>query len=95
MERTGVTAVLEDLAAQRITADQAAERFRTLPWVAHVRSGPPVTTGAQLLERAAQDPDPLTPGSWDEVAVAFAMGDVPMDHYDTLLAAYKDATAGQ
>lgn len=77
-----VTRLLEALRNGTMSLDEVTQRFRERTW--------PLTRGPEpqtYLERAAAaeaDPDPLVPGSFDEVAAAYHRGDLSLDAYRTL-----------
>jgi hypothetical protein len=77
-----VTELIEALRNGTMTLDEVAQRFRERTWPL-TRDPKPQT----YLERAAAaeaDPDPLVPGSFDEVAAAYHRGDLSLDAYRTL-----------
>jgi hypothetical protein len=72
-----------------MSLEEVAQRFRDRTWP-RTRNPKPQT----YLERAAAaeaDPDPLVPGSFDEVAAAYHRGDLSLDAYRTLADAAADS----
>jgi hypothetical protein len=72
-----------------MSLEEVAQRFRDRTWP-RTRNPKPHT----YLERAAAaeaDPDPLVPGSFDEVAAAYHRGDLSLDAYRTLADAAADS----
>ena len=86
---TDVTELIDALKRGSISIDEVARRFRERTW--------PSTHGSKsetYLERAtaaAADPDPLVPGSFDEVAAAYHRGDISIDDYRTLAEAAAES----
>jgi hypothetical protein len=84
-----VTELINALKQGSTSISEVAQRFRERAW--------PSTRGAKpetYLERAAAaeaDPDPLVPGSFDEVAAAYHRGDISIDDYRILAEAAADS----
>lgn len=84
-----VTELIDALKQGSISVNEVARRFRERPWPA--TRGPKPET---YLERAIADeadPDPLIPGSFDEVAAAYHRGDISIEVYHTLSEAAADS----
>lgn len=84
-----VTELIDALRNGTMSLDEVAQRFRERSW--------PRTRGPRpgnYLDRAAAagaDPDPLVPGSFDEVAAAYHRGDLSLDDYRRLAEAAADS----
>jgi hypothetical protein len=77
-----VAELIGALQSGTMSLEEVAQRFRDRTWP-RTRNPKPHT----YLERAAAaeaDPDPLVPGSFDEVAAAYHRGDLSIDAYRTL-----------
>lgn len=77
-----VAELIGALQSGTMSLEEVAQRFRDRTWP-RTRNPKPHT----YLERAAAaeaDPDPLVPGSFDEVAAAYHRGDLSIDVYRTL-----------
>jgi hypothetical protein len=84
-----VTELIDALRNGTMSLDEVAQRFRYRSWPRTRRPKP-----QDYLERAAAaeaDPDPLVPGSFDEVAAAYHRGDLSLDDYRTLAEAAADS----
>ena len=62
--------------------EQVAQRFRERSWPRSRRIEP--RTYLELAEAAQNDPPPLVPGSFDEVAAAYYRGDLSRPDYRIL-----------
>lgn len=66
----------------RVSLEEVAQRFRERSWPRTRGSEP--QTYLELAESAQKDPDPLVPGSFDEVAAAYRRGDLSRPQYRML-----------
>jgi hypothetical protein len=72
-----------------LTVDEVAARFRSRSWPR--RDPAPTTTYAEIATAELQDPDPYTPGSFDDVTAAYHRGDLSEEQYDILAAAMAES----
>jgi hypothetical protein len=77
-----VTELIEALRNGTMTLDEVAQHFRERIWP--LTRGPKSQTYLERAAAAEADPDPLVPGSFDEVAAAYHRGDLSLDAYRTL-----------
>ena len=84
-----VTELINALKQGSITISEVAQRFRERAWPS--TRGPKPQTYLQRAVAAEGDPDPLVPGSFDEVAAAYHRGDISIDDYRTLAEAAADS----
>jgi hypothetical protein len=86
------TAVIDLLNALRdgtMSLDEVAQRFRDRSWPR--RSKPLPTTYMELAAAAQEDPDPYTPGSFDDVDAAYFQGKITEDQYEVLAQAMAES----
>jgi hypothetical protein len=84
--------VAELIAALRtgsISLEEVAQRFRERSWPR--ARGPEPKTYLELAAAAQEDPEPLVPGSFDEVAAAYHRGDLSRPDYRVLAEAAAEA----
>jgi hypothetical protein len=84
-----VTELINALKQGSISISEVAQRFRERAWPS--TRGPKPETYLQRAVAAEADPDPLVPGSFDEVAAAYHRGDISIDDYRTLAEAAADS----
>jgi hypothetical protein len=84
-----VTELINALKQGSITISEVAQRFRERAWPSTREPKP--QTYLQRAVAAEDDPDPLVPGSFDEVAAAYHRGDISIDDYRTLAEAAADS----
>lgn len=72
-----------------ISISEVAQRFRERAWPS--TRGPKPENYLERAMAAEADPDPLVPGSFDEVAAAYHRGDISIDDYRTLAEAAADS----
>ncbi|MGH9439710.1 MAG: hypothetical protein ACRD22_17950 [Terriglobia bacterium] len=89
---TEVTELIDALKRGSISLSEVAQRFRERAWPS--TRGPKPETCLDRATAAAADPDPLVPGSFDEVAAAYHRGDISIDDYRTLAEAAAESTRG-
>jgi hypothetical protein len=77
-----VTELLTALQDGTMSLQQVAQRFRERSWPRSRRVEP--RTYLELAEAAQNDPEPLVPGSFDEVAAAYYRGDLTRPDYRIL-----------
>lgn len=84
-----VTELIAALRNGRMSLDDVARRFRERSWPKTRKPKP-----LDYLEFAASvqaDPDPLTPGSFEEVAAAYHRGDISHADYRVLAEAAAES----
>jgi hypothetical protein len=86
---TEVTELIDGLKRGSISLSEVAQRFRERSWPS--TRGPKPETYLERAAAAAADPDPLVPGSFDEVAAAYHRGDISIDDYRTLAEAAAES----
>lgn len=86
---TEVTELIDALKRGSISLSEVAQRFRERSWPS--TRGPKPETYLERAAAAAADPDPLVPGSFDEVAAAYHRGDISIDDYRTLAEAAAES----
>jgi hypothetical protein len=86
---TEVTELIDALKRGSISLSEIAQRFRERSWPS--TRGPKPETYLERATAAAADPDPLVPGSFDEVAAAYHRGDISIDDYRTLAEAAAES----
>ena len=86
---TEVTELIDALKRGSISVSEVAQRFRQRAWPS--TRGPKPETYLDRAAAAAADPDPLVPGSFDEVAAAFHRGDISIDDYRILAEAATES----
>jgi hypothetical protein len=86
---TEVTELIDGLKRGSISLGEVAQRFRERSWPS--TRGPKPETYLERAAAAAADPDPLVPGSFDEVAAAYHRGDISIDDYRTLAEAAAES----
>jgi len=84
-----VSEILDALKRGSMSLSEVAQRFRERTWPA--TRGPKPETYLERAAAAEADPDPLVPGSFDEVAAAYHRGDISIDDYRTLAEAAADS----
>jgi hypothetical protein len=72
-----------------MTLDQVAQRFRERKWTRH-KWNPPASY-LEMAARAQQDPEPYTPGSFDDVTDAYDRGELSRDEYRVLSEAVAES----
>jgi hypothetical protein len=82
MSSSEVTGLIEALRNGTMSLDEVAQRFRERSWP--LTRGPKPQTYLERAAAAEADPDPLVPGSFDEVAAAYHRGDLTIDAYRAL-----------
>lgn len=82
-----VTDMIAAYGRGELTLDELAQRFRDRSW-------PSRRLSASGLEEAykqeTEDPEPITRGSFDEVASAYLQGEITVDEYELLARAAGD-----
>jgi hypothetical protein len=76
-----------------MSLDEVAERFRERDWPVSDKTSP-----ANYQERAAatqQDPAPFEPGSFDDVNLAYDLGELTDEQYEVLGQAMLEAVRGR
>jgi hypothetical protein len=86
---TEVTELIDALKRGSISVSEVAQRFRERAWPS--THGPKPETYLDRAAAAAADPDPLVPGSFDEVASAYHRGDISIDDYRILAEAAAES----
>jgi hypothetical protein len=84
-----VTELMVALKQGSISISEVARRFRERTWP--TTRGPKPETYLERGVAAEADPDPLVPGSFDEVAAAYHRGDISIDDYRTLAEAAAES----
>lgn len=84
-----VTELIDALKQGSISVNEVARRFRERAWSS--TRGPKPETYLERAIAAEADPEPLVPGSFDEVAAAYHRGDISIDDYRTLAEAAADS----
>jgi hypothetical protein len=84
-----VTELIDALKQGSISLGEVAQRFRERKWPS--THGPKPETYLERAVAAEADPDPLVPGSFDEVAAAYHQGDISIDDYRTLAEAAAES----
>lgn len=84
-----VTDLIGALRNGTMSLEEVAQRFRDRTWPR--TRGPKPQTYLERAAAAEADPDPLVPGSFDEVAAAYHRGDLSLDAYRTLADAAADS----
>jgi hypothetical protein len=67
--------------AGQMTLDGLAQRLRGRPWPAVPSACPP---GMEAARAAIDDLEPYVPGSFDDVVLAYDVGQLTDDGYETL-----------
>jgi hypothetical protein len=88
-----VTELIEALRNGTMSLDEVAQRFRERTWP--LTRGPKPQTYLERAAAAEADPDPLVPGSFDEVAAAYHRGDLSLDAYRALAGAAAESIRGE
>jgi hypothetical protein len=86
---TEVTDLIDALRSGSMTLEEVAQRFRQRAW-SRTRQPEPQSY-EQLAAANLLDPEPLVPGSIDEVTAAYDRGDLTAEQYDVLSEAVADA----
>ncbi|MFF4777516.1 hypothetical protein ACFY05_32135 [Microtetraspora fusca] len=81
-----ITETLRSLAAGDVTLDQVAEDFAARTWPTPPK---PADNLDAAMKRMAEDPEPLTPGTWDEVSAAYTSGLIDDEQYAALFKAVQ------
>jgi hypothetical protein len=81
--------LIEALSSGSMTLEQVAQRFRERTWPS--TRPPPPASYLELAAAALQDPEPLVPGSFDDVEAAYARGELTRDQYRVLAEAVADS----
>lgn len=84
-----VTELLGKLRSGALSLDQVADRFRHRHWPRKRR--PEVSSYEELARRAQEDPEPYTPGSFDDVLLAYDRKELTLEQYDRLSKAVAEA----
>jgi hypothetical protein len=84
-----VSEILDAFKRGSMSLSEVAQRFRERTWP--TARGPKPETYLERAIAAEADPDPLVPGSFDEVAAAYHRGDISIDDYRTLAEAAADS----
>jgi hypothetical protein len=84
-----VTELMDALKQGSISISEVAQRFRERTWP--TTRGPKPETHLERAVAAEADPNPLVPGSFDEVAAAYHRGDISIDDYRTLAEAAAES----
>ena len=84
-----VTELMDALKQGSISVSEVAQRFRDRTWPS--THGPKPETYMERAAAAESDPDPLVPGSFDEVAAAYHRGDISIEVYRTLAEAAAES----
>jgi hypothetical protein len=87
-----VTELIDALKRGSISINEVARRFRERAWPS--TRGPKPETYIERAVAAEADPDPLVPGSFDEVAAAYHRGDISIDDYRILAEAAAESMRG-
>lgn len=77
-----VNELLDALYAGGKSLDEVAQRFRERTWPRRRR--PPPRSYDELAARELEDPDPLVPGSFDDVSIAYHRGRLTDEQYAVL-----------
>jgi hypothetical protein len=83
-----VNDLLKALREGHMALDEVAEKFRQRQWP---RRKPRPTTYAELAKAELEDPEPLVPGSFDDVALAYHRGELSDREYQVLAAAMAES----
>jgi hypothetical protein len=86
---TEVTELINALKQGSISLSEVAQRFRERAWPS--TREPKSETYLDRAAAAAADPDPIVPGSFDEVAAAYHRGDISIDDYGILAEAAAES----
>jgi hypothetical protein len=84
-----VTQLIDALKRGSISVSEVARRFRERTWPS--TRGPKPETYIERAVAAEADPDPLVPGSFDEVAAAYHRGDLSIGDYRILAEAAAES----
>ena len=84
-----VIELLDALRNGMLSLDEVARRFRERSWPR--TRGPKPQNDLERAAAAEADPNPLVPGSFDEVAAAYHRGDLSLDDYRILAEAAADS----
>jgi hypothetical protein len=89
MITTEVTELIAALRGGSLSLDEVAARFRERTWP---RTKKPVpTTYLELAAKTLEDPEPDTPGSFDEVTAAYDRGELTRQQYRALAEAVAES----
>ncbi len=77
-----VTDLIAALRAGSATLGEVAQRFRERHWPDV--AAPEPRTESELAARSLQDPDPYTPGSFEDVLAAYDRHDLTVHEYEVL-----------
>ena len=83
-----VNDLLKALREGHVTLDEVAEKFRQRQWP---RRKPRPATYAELAKAELEDPEPLVPGSFDDVTLAYHLGELSDREYEVLAAAMAES----
>jgi hypothetical protein len=86
------TEVTELIAAFRdgsLSLEEVAQRFRERSWPRTRKPEP--ASYAEMAAAAQEDPEPYTPGSFDELAAAYRRGELTRAQYRTLAEAVAES----
>jgi hypothetical protein len=84
-----ITELLDALHQGTMSLDEVAGRFRNRSWPSRERPQP-----GSFLDAAAvdlEDPDPYTPGSYDDVVAAYDRGQLTNTQYAVLVEAIAES----
>lgn len=84
-----VSELIDALRNGSMNLDEVAQRFRERSWPG--TRGPEPKTYLELAAAAETDPEPLVPGSFDEVAAAYRRGEISRADYRVLAEAAADS----
>ena len=88
-----ITELLDALRSGNISLAEVASNFRTRSWPRRSRKQP--ETYLEMAAAAQADPDPQTPGSFDEVLAAYDRGELTWAQYRVLAEAAAEAKLAQ
>jgi hypothetical protein len=82
MTTTEVTELIAALRSGSLSLDEVAQRFRERAWPRTRKPAP--TSYLEMAAEALEDPEPETPGSFDEVTAAYDRGELTRSQYRAL-----------
>jgi hypothetical protein len=89
MTSSEVSELITALQSGSMSLDEVAERFRNRTWT-RARPREPESY-EQMAAATLRDPEPMVPGSYDEVTAAYDRGELTSDQYQVLSEAVADA----
>jgi hypothetical protein len=84
-----VADLIAALSEGSMSLDEVASRFRERSWPR--TKAPPPASYLEMASAAQEDPEPYTPGSFDQVAAAYRRGELTRAQYRVLAEAVAES----